>query len=76
MSKTTEEATFLELKTTNQGQVLVLLDGRKLLVNPGCVSTAVCWSPTVSVEISEGEGFFSVNVRNTMYDQVIRGRCV
>jgi hypothetical protein len=67
----TEAATFLEL--TDDGQTLVLSDGRRLWVNPGDVSVALCWSPTAAVEIPDGEGFFGINVRNVMYNQVIRG---
>lgn len=67
-----EEATFLESK--KNGQRLVLLDGRKLSVNPGDISFVVCWTPTTRLEISEGEGVFPVNVRNTTSDEVITAR--
>lgn len=73
MNGATEEALFLELK--KNGEVLVLLDGRKLWVNPGDISSVVCWSPTAKLEISEGGGgVFSLNVRNTVNDDVIRAR--
>ena len=71
-----EEATFLESK--KDGNVLVLLDGRELDVNPGDSTYVCCWSPTAPLEISEelgsGANFFNVNVRNTGNDDKIRAR--
>ncbi len=72
-----EEATFLESK--KDGNVLVLLDGRKLDVNTGDSTYVCCWSPTASLEISEeelgsGSNFFNVNIRNTGNDDKIRAR--
>ncbi len=72
MKQAVEEATFLEVK--KGGQRLVLLDGRKLGVNPGDISFVVCWTPTTKLEISEGDGFYAFNVRNTMNDEVIKAR--
>lgn len=70
-----EEATFLETK--KDGEVLVLLDGRKLDVNPGDIPNVICWTPTAPVEISEdevGDRVFNVIVRNTGNNEEIRGR--
>lgn len=70
-----EEATFLEAK--KDGAVLVLLDGRRLNVNPGDISHVCCWSPTAALEISaeeEGGRFFNVIVRNKANDNEIRAR--
>ena len=72
MSEPTKEATVFQLKATDRGQILVLLDGRRLLINPNCVPIVVCWHPCEAVEISDGGEV--VNVRNTMYDQEIQGR--
>jgi hypothetical protein len=33
-------------KVEEDGEVLALMDGRRLLVNPGYISTAVLWLPT------------------------------
>ena len=74
MNQPTKVATFFQLKATDRGQILVLLDERKLLINPGCVTIVVCWSPSAAVEISDGDGIFPVNIRNTVRDQVIQGR--
>lgn len=76
MSQLTKEATFFQLKATDRGQMLVLLDGRRLLINPNCVTIVVCWHPPAAIEISDGDGVFAVNVRNTMKEQVVQGRWI
>ena len=59
-----EEVTLLE--TEKDGEELVLLDGRKLMVNPGDIPTACTWTPTSGLEITDtnGEGMFSLKIRN------------
>ena len=74
MSQLTKEATVFQLKATDRGQILVLLDGRRLLINANCVAIVVRWHPCDAVEVSDGEEV--VNVRNTMYDQEIQARWI
>ena len=59
-----EEVTLLE--NEKDGEELVLLDGRRLMVNPGDIPTACIWLPTAELEITENnnEGMFSVIIRN------------
>ena len=76
MSQSTKEATLFQLKATDKGQILVLLDGRRLLINPSCITIVICWYPSAAIEISDGKGIFSVNVRNTMKDQVVQARWI
>ena len=45
-----KEVTLIEVK--NDGQTLVLLDGRELNVDPRDVTTAIRWLPTTLLEIS------------------------
>jgi hypothetical protein len=46
-----EQATLIEVK--DDGQTLVLMDGRELEVDPGDITTAILWLPTTLLEISE-----------------------
>jgi hypothetical protein len=46
-----EEATLIEIK--NDGQTLVLMDGRELSVNPRDITTAILWLPTTLSEIAK-----------------------
>jgi hypothetical protein len=48
-----EQATLIEVK--NDGQTLVLADGRELNVDPGDITTAILWLPTSLLEISEAD---------------------
>ena len=59
-----EEATLLEVE--KDGEELVLLDGRRLMVNPGDIPTACIWLPTTELEIAESnnEGMFSIVIHN------------
>jgi hypothetical protein len=54
------------------------MDGRRLLVNPGEISTAVLWLPTSTLEVIETDGdedgFFNLSVILEGTDQEIRGR--
>ena len=68
-----EEVTLLEVKPHGR---LLLLDKRRLLVNPGDMSIAVCWSPTSLLEISDPKDgrFFNLRVTHPQTDQHIRAR--
>jgi len=48
-----EQATLIEVK--DDGQTLVLMDGRELSVDPGDITTAIHWLPTTLLEISEAD---------------------
>jgi hypothetical protein len=69
-----EEATLLDVKKS--GETLVLMDGRRLYVNPGDTTKTILWLPTTALEIDEGEGgrFFALSVRNVVSDETINAR--
>ena len=46
-----ETVTLMEVK--NDGQTLVLIDGRELDVDPRAITTAIHWLPSTLLEISE-----------------------
>jgi hypothetical protein len=46
-----EQAALLKVK--NDGQTLVLIDGRELVVDRRDITTAILWLPTSLLEISE-----------------------
>ena len=46
-----EAVTLMEVK--NDGQTLVLIDGRELNVDPRAIKTAILWLPSTLLEISE-----------------------
>lgn len=46
-----EEVTLIEVN--NDGQTLVLHDGRELNVDPRDITTAILWLPTTRLEISK-----------------------
>jgi hypothetical protein len=58
-----EQVTLLEVK--NNGQTLVLMDGRELNVDPGDITTAILWLPTTLLEISDADDnrFFDLCVK-------------
>jgi hypothetical protein len=58
-----EQVTLLEVK--NDGQTLVLMDGRKLNVDPGDITTSILWLPTTLLEISDADDnrFFDLRVK-------------
>ena len=67
-----EKAMLLKVEKT--GEILKLIDGRRLRVNPWDMPNACTWLPTTELEISEGgSGLFSVSVHNIADDVVIRG---
>lgn len=41
------------MEVKNDGQTLVLIDGRELDVDPGDITTAILWLPSTLLEISE-----------------------
>ncbi len=69
-----EEAILLEVE--EDGEILVLLDGRRLGVNPGDIPTSILWLRAVSLGISEDEEdrLFDLCVRNMDNDREIRAR--
>jgi len=46
-----EQVTLMEVK--NDGQTLVLIDGRELTVDPGDFPTVILWLPSTLLEISQ-----------------------
>ena len=68
-----EEVTLREVDPDG---ILHLLDGRELRLNPGDISTAICWSPTSTVEVSDTDDdrFFSLSIKLQGTDLEIRGR--
>ena len=68
-----ERTMLMEVK--KDGQELVLLDGRRLLVNPGDTPTCCTWLPTDALEISETNdgSMFSVEILSVGSDELIRG---
>lgn len=46
-----EQVTLMAVK--NDGQTLVLIDGRELHVDPRAIKTAIRWLPSTLLEISE-----------------------
>lgn len=64
-----EKATLLE--AIEDGEILILLDGRELQVNPGDIPTTILWLPTTKLEIARGSGksMFPLKVRNVSNDQ-------
>lgn len=66
-----EKETLLEVE--KDGEILVLLDGRKLRVDPSDFPTSCLWLPTAELEITENraDGVFDVLVRNVEEDEQI-----
>ena len=64
-----EKATLLE--ASEDGEILILLDGRELQVNPGDIPTTILWSPTTELEIAKhsGDAMYSLKVRNVSNDE-------
>ena len=69
-----EEVTLWEVQ--KNGTILTLLDGRRLEVNPGDITTAILWLPTSSLEVSEDEGgrTYDLSVKNRGNDEQIKAR--
>lgn len=63
-------------EVADDSEVMTLLDGRQLNINPGDYSIAICWSPTATLEIIKAEDgrFFDLIVRHKMTKQEIRAR--
>ncbi len=66
-----EQVILFEVR--DQGQIINLVDGRKLQVNPGDTPTTATWYPTMSLVISadDSNSMFPVKIRNTATDQEI-----
>jgi len=67
-----EKETLLEVR--KDGEILVLLDGRNLLVDPSNLPTSCLWLPTAYLEITENrdDSVFDVLVHNIEEDEQIR----
>jgi hypothetical protein len=67
-----EAVTLMEVK--NDGQTLVLIDGRELDVDPGDITTAILWLPTTLLEISDTDDnrFFNLSIKVQGTNQQIR----
>jgi hypothetical protein len=64
-------------KVEEDGEVLALMDGRRLHVNPGDISTAVLWLPTSTLEVTTDEavqGLFNLAVILEGTDQEVNAR--
>jgi len=63
-------------KPTKGGEILVLLDGRRLNVNPGDIPTAILWPPTSILEVSDytDGGSFNLTVTRQGTSEEIRAR--
>ena len=66
-----EIVTLLEFE---EDGVLLLMDGRRIRVNPGDIPTAILWLPMSTLEIveTEGDDMFDLSVTLHGTDQVIR----
>lgn len=60
-----EQATLIDVK--DDGQTIVLLDGRELNVHPGDSTTAILWLPTTLLEISEADDDHLFELRVKIY---------
>ena len=78
LNEAIEEVTLIEVE--EDGEILVLMDGRRLHVNPGDITTAILWLPTSTLEVSEKMsesdegGFFDLSVTLKGTDQHIHAR--
>ena len=71
-----EEVTLDEVD--ENGEVLSLMDGRRLLVNPDDISIAAAWLPQSTLEVIETnedeDGLFNLSIMLKGADQEIRAR--
>ena len=68
-----DEAMLFQIE--NDGQALVLADGRRLLVNPGDASVACNWSPTTRLQLTPNkDSVFSISVTNEVSGATIAAR--
>ena len=66
----TETAALLDVE--NDGEIVVLLDGRRFLVEPGDMPTACTWSPTASILLgSSRDRVFNVSMTNEASGETI-----
>jgi hypothetical protein len=72
----TEEITLHKIDEGDE--VLSLMDGRRLLVNPEDISIAVAWVPLSTLEVietnEEEDGLFNLSIILKGTDQEIRAR--
>lgn len=77
-----EEVTLLKVGMEDEDEndfgTMTLLDGRRLTINPGDISTAICWSPTASLQVVEAndDRTYDLIVKNQLYNQEIRARWI
>jgi hypothetical protein len=55
------------IEVKDDGQTIVLLDGRELNVHPGDITTAILWLPTTLLEISEADDDHLFELRVKIY---------
>lgn len=62
----------------NDFDTMILLDGRRLTINPVDISTAICWSPTATLHVikADDDRFYDLIVKHKLHDQEIRARWV
>jgi len=62
------------LEVQNDGDEIVLLDGRKVKVNSGDIPTACVWLPTVELKIinENSEGTLSVIICNISNNEEVK----
>jgi hypothetical protein len=68
-----EKATLYEVE--EDGETLVLLDGRRFTVSPSHTSVVLGWSPTTRLTLSKNNNLvFRIAVKNENSGQVIAAR--
>jgi hypothetical protein len=69
-----EEVTLIDIE--EDGEVLALMDGRRLQVSPADISIALLWLPMSTLEVTRLEegGIFNLSVILEGTDQQIRAR--
>jgi hypothetical protein len=69
-----EEVTLIDVE--EDGEILVLMDGRRLQVSPADISTALLWLPMSTLQVTQLEegGVFNLSAILEGTDQQIRAR--
>jgi hypothetical protein len=69
-----EEVTLIDIE--EDGQILVLMDGRRLQVSPADIPTALLWLPMSTLEVQQLKegGVFDLSVILEGTNQLIRAR--
>lgn len=62
------------MEVQNDGEEIVLLDGRRLKINSSDIPTACVWLPTAELEIinENSEGTLSVRIRNISNNEEVK----